>query len=236
MSTMLSIIIPAYNEERRIGRTLEKIISFLDSKKYKYEIIVVDDGSKDRTREVVKRFRRVKLNEKRRNRGKGYSVRQGMIAAEGDYLLFSDADLSTPIEEIEKMMRLINAYDVVIGSRTIKGADVQVKQPFYREYMGKIFNLFVQVLAIKGIKDTQCGFKLFTRRAAKKIFPKQRIKGFGFDVEILYIAKKKGFRIEQVPVIWRNDENTKVSAFRDSSDMFFDLLRIRLNDISGKYD
>ncbi|MCK4521213.1 MAG: glycosyltransferase family 2 protein [Nanoarchaeota archaeon] len=232
---MLSVIIPAYNEEKRIGKTLERIISYLDSKKYSYEIIVVDDGSRDRTRDVVRGVRNVKINKKRKNMGKGYSVKEGMLIAKGDYLLFSDADLSTPIEELEKLMNYIKKYDVIIGSRALKESDIQIRQPFYREYMGKIFNFFVQILTVKGIRDTQCGFKLFTKKAAKEIFSKQKIDGFGFDVEVLFIARKKGFKIKEVPIVWRNSINTKVSPVKDSVRMFYDILKVRLNSMKGKY-
>jgi dolichyl-phosphate beta-glucosyltransferase len=232
---MLSIIIPAYNEEKRIVKTLEKITSYLKSKKYDYEIIIVDDGSNDNTRQVVQNFKNIILTEKRHNKGKGYSIKEGMLLAKGDYLLFSDADLSTPIEELDKFMEYIEKYNVVIGSRALKGSDIKVRQPFYREYMGKVFNLFVQTLAIKGIKDTQCGFKMFTKQAAKKIFSKQKIEGFGFDVEVLFLAKKFDFNIKETPVTWVNSANTTVSPIKDSIKMFLDLFKVRLNDIKGEY-
>ena len=231
----LSIIIPVYNEEKRIVSTLEKITFYLNKKKYRYEIIIVDDGSTDRTRECIKKFKKIRINRKRINKGKGYSVREGILMAKGDYMLFSDADLSTPIEELEAFRWHIKKYDVVIASRNLKESDIKQKQPFYRILLGKAFPLLVNLLAVPGIKDTQCGFKLFTKKAVKVIFPKQTIDGFGFDVEILFIAKKSGLRIKELPVVWINDTRSKVSVLRDPLRMLFDVLKIRINSLTGKY-
>ena len=183
---MLSVVIPAYNEEKVISNTLTKIITFLDKKKIKYEIIVVDDGSKDKTREAVKKFPKVILTKERKNCGKGYSVKQGSRISKGDYILFTDADLSTPIGKIEKCMKYVNSYDIIIASRALKDSIIPVKQPFYRIFMGKTFNLFVQLFSVRGIKDTQCGFKLFNRKAVDIIFPLQRLNDFCFDVELFF--------------------------------------------------
>ena len=229
---MLSIIIPAYNEQNRISKTLYKLNSYFEGKEY--EIIIVNDGSNDKTVEIVQNIGldNVVLVNNPGNKGKGYSVRNGMYHAKGDLLLFSDADLSTPIEELEKFMPLIDqGFDVVIGSRALKESNIEKHQPYYREAMGKVFNVIVQSLVIKGIKDTQCGFKLFTREAVKKIFPKQKLDGFSFDVEILFLAKKFGYKIKEIPVTWINDEETKVSSIKDSSRMFIDILKIRLNHL-----
>jgi len=225
---MISIIIPAYNEERRIVDTLNKIKAFLDGKDY--EIVVVNDGSKDRTVEVVEELHddHIRIINNPGNKGKGYAVRNGMLHAKGDLLLFSDADLSTPIEELEKLLPFVKeGYGIVIGSRAMKESDIKVHQPFYRELMGKFFNKIVGLVAVKGIKDTQCGFKLFTREAADKIFKLQKLDGFSFDVELLYLAKKLGFKIKEVPIVWINDEDTRVSTIKDSAKMFFDLFKIR---------
>ena len=236
----LSVIIPAYNESKRITNTVIRISKYLKEKNHDYEIIVVDDGSRDNTAEIVselsKEYENLSLVKNGKNKGKGYSVKNGMLHAERDYLLFSDADLSTPIEEIEKFLPwLKEGYDVVIASRALKGSDIKIKQPFYRVFIGKTFNKIVQIIATRGIKDTQCGFKLFTKKAAKRIFPKQKLERFGFDVEILYLTKKFGFKIKEVPVIWINAEGSKVSPIKDSIDMLKDLFIIRLNDLLGKY-
>ncbi len=233
----ISIIIPAYNEEKRIKKTLQRIISYLNKKKYDYEIIVVDDGSKDNTVKIAESFasKRLRVLRNKGNLGKGGSVKNGMLAARKKYLLFSDADLSTPIEELEKFDRLKNKYDILIGSRALKDSDIKIKQPIHRILMGKVFNLFVNIIVVSGLKDTQCGFKFFRRDAARKIFRKQIFKGFGFDVEVLFIARKYKYRIKEIPVIWLNSPETKVSAVKDSFKMFADLIRIRINDLMGKY-
>ena len=200
----LSFIIPAYNESRRIGDTLVKARDYFSRQGYDYEVIVVDDGSSDGTAGFVRRsFPDVHVIEYTPNQGKGHAVRTGMLAAQGDFRYFSDADGSTPVGEIEKLQaRFDDGADVVIGSRTLPDADVQVRQALYRQTMGRIFNVFVQLLAIKGFPDTQCGFKGFSRAAAADIFPRMTIKGFGFDAELLFIARKHGFRIDQVGVTW----------------------------------
>jgi dolichyl-phosphate beta-glucosyltransferase len=158
-----------------------------------------------------------------------------MLAARKKYALFSDSDLSTPIEELDDFMKLRKKYDVIIGSRALKDSKIRIKQQFYRVLMGKIFNFFVNILVVWGIKDTQCGFKLFSRQASQKIFKKQTFNGFSFDVEALFIAKKLGYRIKEMPVVWINSPDTKVSAIKDSIKMFASLLRIRFNALRGKY-
>jgi dolichyl-phosphate beta-glucosyltransferase len=170
------------------------------------------------------------------NRGKGFSVKNGFMHAKGKLLVFSDADLSTPIEEVSKLLNYYNeGYDVVIGSRGMKDSDIQIHQPWYRELMGRIFNFFVVLLAIHGFKDTQCGFKGFRREAALEICMRQRMEGFSFDVEMLYIAKKLGYRIKEVPIQWFDSPQTKVNTLKDSRKMFMDLLRVRINDWKGVY-
>ena len=232
----ISIVIPAFNEEKRIGKTLKKISHYLKNKRFDYEIIIVDDGSTDKTREVVKKFlknKKIILTKKRKNKGKGFSIREGALRAKNKLILFSDADLSTPIEELDKFLKDINKYDIIIGSRAIKGANIRIKQPTYRVLIGKIFNKIVRLLAVKRIKDTQCGFKLF--KNCKDIFKKQTIEGFGFDVELLYIAQKNGLKIKEVPVIWLNVEGSRVSALKDSIRMFCDLIKIKYNHFIGRY-
>lgn len=229
----LSIVIPAYNEEERIVATLSKIYDFLKTKEYDYEIIVVDDGSTDKTVLEVQQSELFKDNKSGIiknwiNMGKGFSVKRGILASRGDYVLFSDADLSTPIEEADKLFSYINkGYDIVIGSRSVKDSDVKIHQPWHREKMGKTFNLFVKLLLMKDFNDTQCGFKLFGGNIARKLAPLLKIDGFCFDAEMLYLAKIKGYKIKELGVVWKNSPQTKVEAIGSSINMFLDLLKIK---------
>lgn len=229
----LSIIIPAYNEEHRIGATLKRILDYFQDKRKSFEILVVDDGSIDHTKEVVNFFlehypNQVKLLSNPQNRGKGYSIKKGVEAAGGDIILFSDADLSTPIEEIEKLLPYLEKdYDIAIGSRALPGSEIVVHQPWYRESMGKFFNLLVQALVFPGIKDTQCGFKAYRGPVAKKLFARSTIDGFSFDVEILYLAGKARYRVKEVPICWLNSPQSRVHPLRDSARMFGELWKIR---------
>ncbi|MBI3306822.1 MAG: glycosyltransferase family 2 protein [Candidatus Omnitrophica bacterium] len=227
----LSVIIPAYNEADRITPTLDKIIKFLKTQSYPSEIILVDDGSKDQTVAVAAErladFPHFIL-ENQTNHGKGFVVRQGMMKATGKYILFSDADLSTPIEEITGFIKeLEQSYDVVIGSRALPGSNVEIHQPFWRENMGRIFNFAARLLSFRGIKDSQCGFKCFKREAAKRLFSMQKLSGFSFDVEIVYLAQRLNYRILEKPVTWRNSPQSRVNAIKDSWSMLQDLFRIR---------
>ena len=195
-----------------------------------YEIIVVNDGSNDRTVDVVLGLEdnKIRVVNNPGNKGKGFAVRNGMLNARGNVLLFSDADLSTPISELDNFLPLLErGYDVVFGSRAMKHSNIEVHQPRSRELMGKLYNKIVRATTISGIKDTQCGFKLFTKDAANKIFNLQKLDGFSFDVEILYLAKKCGFQIKEVPVTWINNPDTKINSVKDSAKMFVDLLKIR---------
>lgn len=236
----LSVVIPAFNERKRIIPTLKKIRQYLETQDFLYEIIVVDDGSTDGMAAAIKKEqigRPIRLLQNDTNRGKGYSVRKGILAARGEFILFSDADLSTPIEEVEKLLqRLDKGYDIAIGSRALAASKLVIRQSWCRETAGRTFNFLVQTLAFPGIKDTQCGFKLFTRRAARLIFNRQRFDGFGFDVEILYLGKKLDFKIAEVPVRWLNSPGSKVNILRDSTKMFLDLFRLRVNDLLGQYE
>jgi dolichyl-phosphate beta-glucosyltransferase len=237
----LSIVIPAYNEERRLGATLEQVGLYLRKQRICAEILVVDDGSKDGTVTLARSLQRkivgLKVLLNGHNMGKGASVRHGVMQAKGEQVLFSDADLSTPIEELEKLWPEVRAgrADFSIGSRGMLKSEVAVRQPLYRVMMGKSFNLLVQAVAVRGIMDTQCGFKLFDRKAGQKVFDLQRVPRFGFDVEMLFLARKMGYRIHEVPVRWVNSPFSTVNPIADSSQMFFDLLQIRLNDWQGKY-
>ncbi len=229
----LSIVIPAFNEERRLPQTLETIAGFLNAKKYSSEVVVVDDCSQDRTRAVAlaagfPKSIRVRVLSNARNRGKGASVRRGMAAARGEYVLFTDADLSTPIRDLDTLLSGMECgADVVIGSRAVPGAKVLTPQPWYREFMGKTFNRFVQSLVLPGLRDTQCGFKLFRRTAVRRIFPHVATPRFGFDVEVLYLARRGKLAIAELPVEWHNSLASTVSPLKDSLTMFVDLFRIR---------
>lgn len=227
----LSIIIPAYNEKDRIGNTIRVISDFFRKRSLDYELVIVDDGSTDGTADYIKQqfsLEHLRILINRKNRGKGASIRRGMATAKGKRLLFTDADLSTPIDEVEKLMeKMDSGVGVAIASRDCPGAEVLTPQPFYRELMGKIFNLLVQLIVLPGVNDTQCGFKLFERSIARKVFSKMTIMGFGFDVEALYLVRKFNGRIAEVPVRWRNYLGSKVSPVSDSIQMFADLFRVR---------
>lgn len=228
----LSVIVPAYNEETRVPATIQRIEEYLNAFGRSWELIVVDDGSRDNTIEAAKKAMKSpnsRVAPNPRNMGKGASIRNGMTMARGQYRLFSDADLSTPIEELEKLLAAVEreGAEVAIGSRAMKESQLEVRQPLHREMMGRVFNIIVRTMALGGIKDTQCGFKLFTARAAEAIFPKQRYDGFSFDVEILVLARKQGFRIVEVPVRWIDSPASRVSPIKDSAKMFWDVIKIR---------
>lgn len=237
----LSVVIPAFNEEERLVPTLARVFDYLSERGYPFEVIVVDDGSTDRTLDLARRFAEGKDNlhvvSNGTNRGKGFSVRRGVEEAAGEYILFSDADLSTPIEELDRLFPpvLEGGVDIAIGSRSLRGSDVRVHQPWYRELMGKIFNKIVRIFTLRGFKDTQCGFKLFSGEAAREVFALQRVEGFSFDVEALYLARKAGRRITEVPVTWYNSPRSRVSIVGDPARMFLDVLRIRIDDLRGRY-
>ncbi|MFQ6014915.1 MAG: dolichyl-phosphate beta-glucosyltransferase [Anaerolineae bacterium] len=246
----LSIVIPAYNEEQRLPGNLEKITLYLDRQPYPAEVIVVDDGSEDDTVAVVQQFvtthPNVRLIEND-HRGKGYTVRTGMLKARGKYILFTDADLATPIEEMDKLLAYLEeGYDIAIGSREGLGAR-RYDEPWYRHLMGRVFNFIVRSLTVGGFQDTQCGFKSFRRQAAHDLFGRvqlygneaQPVKGAmvtGFDVEILFLARKAGYRIKEVPVEWHYGASSKVNPLLDSVRMFKDVLQVRVNDWKGLYD
>ncbi len=228
----LSVVIPAFNEEARIGASLEKIRTYLGSKPFDAEIIVVDDGSTDRTSGAAERalagmeYARIIRLEK--NHGKGFAVKTGVLASSGSAVLFSDADLSTPIEEADRFLaKLDEGFDVVIGSRAIPGCDIRVRQAAGREAMGKFFNRLVRLLVLKGCPDTQCGFKAFRRDAAMDLLGRLRTEGFGFDVEILVLAAKFGYRVAELPVTWCDSRPSRVRIVRSSWRMLRELWRIR---------
>jgi dolichyl-phosphate beta-glucosyltransferase len=235
----LSVIIPSYNEEQRLPATLSSIAAYIRSSKRKIEVIVVDDGSRDNTVAVAEKFRneipslRVVSNDK--NRGKGYSVRHGMQVARGEIVLFTDADLSAPIEEVEKLLPAMKTNDVAIGSRAIDRSQITVHESPFREFAGIIFNKIVRLILWLPFVDTQCGFKAFRRVPCKIIFEQQTIDRFGFDPELLYLARHHGLHAVEISVRWGHSPATKVSMMRDSLQMFVDVFAIRWNSLIGKY-
>jgi dolichyl-phosphate beta-glucosyltransferase len=246
----LSVVIPAYNEERRLPQTLQSVVDYLVQQSYASEVIVVDDGSSDETAQVVESFRTVHpivALIRNDHRGKGYAVRTGMLAAQGHIVLFSDADLSTPIEEIAQLLPWFeHGYGLVIGSREGSGAK-RIHEPFYRHIMGRVFNFVVRLLTVRGIDDTQCGFKAFRDDVARDLFTRMKLYGenaqavtgsmvTGFDVEILFIGYKSGYKIKEVPVEWRYGNESKVNPLKDSFELFRDVLMVRWNDLRRMYD
>lgn len=238
MTRSISIIIPAYNEEARIPATLERVLAYLKQSGWEFcEVLVVDDGSRDGTAAVAERYGGVRVLRNPGNRGKGYSVRHGILEARGAWALFTDADLSAPIEELEKLWQAAQQAHaaVAIGSRALNRKLIGVHQSSLRENGGKLFNLAVRLLAGLPFWDTQCGFKLFEGQAAREIFRLQTIERFGFDAEVLFIARRLRYRIVEVPVRWNHMEGTKMRLFHDSLNMILDLFRIRWKQVRGKY-
>jgi len=243
----LSVVIPAYNEEKRLPKTLAEIDKYLRKQNYDYEILVVNDGSRDKTveigRSLIPTIKNLKITGYENNQGKGFAVRFGMLEAEGDYRLFADADNSTSLDQIEKMWPYFKegggegGYDVVIGSRDINGAVLDPPQPWIRNMiLGEGFKLYRKlIIGLWGIEDTQCGFKCFSKKATEEIFPKCRISRFAFDPEILVIAQKMGYKMKEIPVYWKNDLESKVK-FKSILSMALDLIKIRINTIKGFYD
>jgi dolichyl-phosphate beta-glucosyltransferase len=235
-----SIVIPAYNEGQRLSPTLDRVLAYIRQRGWNAEVIVVNDGSRDNTAEIVRRFAemnpQLRLVENPGNRGKGYSVRNGMLKARGETIVFSDADLSSPIEEMPKLLEAIaGGADIAIGSRWLR-ADLQTtRQSLHRQLFGRIFNGLNRIILGLHFKDTQCGFKAFTRRAAQTILPLQQIERWGFDPEILFLARKFGFRVKEVPVRWGHVGGTRINPLVDGARMFQEMLRVRWNNIVGKY-
>jgi dolichyl-phosphate beta-glucosyltransferase len=231
VSPEISIIIPAFNEALRLPATLDRVQQFLETSSLSAEVIVVDDGSRDATAEVVRQrataWPQLQLVASARNAGKGAAVQLGMARAHGRYRIFSDADLSVPIDDLEKLLRpLHSGAGVAIASRGLKDSQVELHQPWYRETMGKIFNRLVRVFVLDGVHDTQCGFKAFTAEVADRVFPALQTRGFGFDVEVLYRAQRAGYRIVEVPTRWINSPQSRVHPIRHSTMMIFELLAI----------
>ena len=231
----LSVVVPVYNEEKKITETVRRISIYLSLKLVPCELIVVNDGSKDRTREMMGHLMQeinhpsfLKFIDYEKNRGKGHACRQGMLASRGRYVLLTDADLSSPIKESEKLVAALEkGADVAIGSRAIRAKDCDVQQSLKRRISGRIFNGIVQTLVLPGIHDSQCGFKCFKRQSAQKLFGAKKLDGFSFDVEVLYLARKFGHKIAEVPVMWKQGQDSRVSFLRDSLRMVGDLFKIK---------
>ncbi len=239
-SVLYTIVIPAYNEALRIGKTLDIMLSFLKDKEYSWELLVVDDGSKDATVEVVAEREKtypgkVRLLVQSVNRGKGAAVRAGMLAAKGEYVLFADADNSTPIQELDRFHDIKDSADILIGSRYLKDSKVEIKQPWYRIVISRTSNLLIQAFLVDGIRDTQCGFKMFHHQAAHDIFTRMKVDGFGFDMEALALAEVLGYSIKEVPVSWYDAPNSRLRPVKDTLRTLGDLVYIKLNIWTGKY-
>ena len=241
---VLSVVIPASNEENRLGATLRKIITYLEGRGTPFELLVVDDGSSDETVRTALAAVRAQGTEKclrilrnGNNRGKGYSVRRGMLAARGNQALLTDADLSTPIEEITKLERQFTrgGHQIAFGSRGLKESRTRERQSIFRETAGKIFNLVMRLVTGLPYRDTQCGFKLFEMESCRDLFAKQRLKSYAFDVEILYLARKAGLAAREVGVIWRHRSDSKIHLLSDGFGLFQGLISIRWNDLLGRY-
>jgi dolichyl-phosphate beta-glucosyltransferase len=241
LDPVYSIVIPAYNESARLGSTLEKVLGYVHQQGWDAEVIVVNDGSRDNTADIVRSFaakdRALRLVENPGNHGKGYSVRNGMLNARGRIVLFSDADLSSPIEEAPKLFQALEqGADIAIGSRWLRSETQTQRQPLHRQLFGRIFNLILRLTLGLKFKDTQCGFKAFRQPAVQAIFPLQKIERWGFDPEILFLARKLKFKVKEVPVAWGHSGGTRINPLVDGSRMVMEMLRIRWYDLTGKYD
>lgn len=230
----LSVVMPAYNEEKNISEAIRRVRAFMSHQKYEWELLIVDDGSGDNTADVARNALakdpepRVQLFSSDLNKGKGASVKKGVLASHGERVLVTDADLSSPMKEVQVLLNALDrGFDVAIGSRAIREAGRDVQQSFKRTLSGRIFNLFVRGLVLSGLKDTQCGFKCFKKEVARKLFSEMTLDGFAFDVEILCLARKNGYKIKEVPVMWRQGKDSRVKLFRDSFAMVGDLFRLR---------
>jgi dolichyl-phosphate beta-glucosyltransferase len=225
----ISVIIPAYNEAERLGSTLERAVDYLSRRGVSYEVLVVDDGSRDRTVEVAEAFagNGLRVIRHEQNRGKGAAIKTGLLASHGTEVLLSDADASTPIEELEKLERMLPEAPVVLGSRAVAGADIRRHQPFYRELMGKTFNLIIRLAGVRGLHDTQCGFKLLKGDVAREIGTRLTIDGFAYDVELVWLARRLGYEVVEVGVVWVDSPDSRVDPIRSSLSMLRDVIRMR---------
>lgn len=237
-SPELSVVIPVFNEEQRIQRGLTSVTKYLAKQKFSWEIIVVDDGSTDKTKALARKLLNGSKNSQiisSNHLGKGGAIKQGILKARGKWVLFMDIDLATPIEELAKFREFKDKFDAIIGSRKMKGAQIEIHQPKFREFGGKIFTFLTNLVVTRGISDITCGFKMFKTKIAKNLFKKSKNVDWSFDAEILFLAQKQGVSIKEVPVVWRDDPQTRVNLLRDTLDSFFGLVKIRVNDLLGKY-
>ncbi|MBL8087337.1 MAG: glycosyltransferase family 2 protein [Chthonomonas sp.] len=237
----LAVIVPAYNESVRLPKTLARLHEYLSDQTYPWSVVVISDGSTDDTPRIVNDFGikhpQFTLIDSQPNRGKGFVIRRAMLEVDADLLLFSDADLAAPIEEIEKLLpKIREGYEIAIGSRPLRESRLEIRQPKYREYAGRAFNQVVQMLAIRGIQDTQCGFKVFTKPVARDVFARCTLDGFSYDFEALMIARDLGYKIAEVPIRWAHQEGSKVRFLRDGSRMLLDLVRLRLKGRKGRLE
>lgn len=225
----LSVVIPAYNEALRLGPTLQRVVEYLRQRGLRYEVLVVDDGSTDATAEVAERFSGdgVQVLRQEVNRGKGAVLRAGVLASRGREVLLVDADMSTPIEDLEKLQPHLAEAPVVLGSRAVEGADIMLHQPFYRELMGRTFNLIIRILGVRGLRDTQCGFKLLAGDVARQLFSEMTIERFAYDVELVWLARRHGYEVAEVGVRWADSASSRVNPVSDSSRMLWDVLALR---------
>ena len=239
MKPHLSVVIPAYNEALRLKKTLPEILSYFNHQQYTREIIIVNDGSIDQTKAVVSqltlRHQNVKFIHLSKNSGKGAAIRAGVLSSTANWVLFMDADLSTPLSQLEKFWPHTSTHPIVIGSRKIKGANIKRHQSWLRENLGKVFTILTNTIATRGISDITCGFKLFKGSTARALFAQSVLSDWSFDAEILYLAQKNHLPIKEIPVIWKNDPRTKVNMFKDGYRALLGLIKIRLNDLSGLY-
>jgi dolichyl-phosphate beta-glucosyltransferase len=236
---MISVLIPVYNEENRLSSNLDKIFSYLKTFGQKCEVVIINDGSTDNTSKLLEEYKQkysLKVLSHEKNLGKGAAIQTGINSSSGGLILFTDIDLSVPIDFLSKFYEASKDADIVIGSREHKSSQVEVKQFFLRELAGLMFTYLTNAILWVGATDFTCGFKLFNREAAEKIFSKQKIKRFAFDAESLFLAKKYGYKIVELPIIWRHDKGTKVRFPQDMIESFISLIMIRVNDLLGKYD
>lgn len=232
----ISVVIPAYNEAERLGSTLGQVVDYLSRRNLSFEVLVVDDGSRDRTVQVAEAFadRGVRVIRHERNRGKGAAVKTGVLASRGAEVLLSDADASTPIEELERLQRRLPEAPVVLGSRAVAGADIRQHQPFYRELMGKTFNRIIRLVGVRGLNDTQCGFKLLLGEVAREIGAELTVDGFAYDVELVWLARRHGYKVVEVGVIWVDSPDSRVDPVRSSLAMLRDVVRMRIRHSGGR--
>ena len=236
---LLSIVVPAYNEENRLRKTLPEFLKFLADSKKPVEIVFVNDGSSDDTSKVIRKATEGLPNSRLiglpANRGKGAAIREGMLSARGTFRIFADADNSTPIWQAEKLLKAADERTVVIGSRYVSGSQIKIKQPFYRVVGSRFLNLIIRIILLPDIKDTQCGFKLFPQRAVEEIFPKIRLTRFSFDLEVLALAKEFGYRIKEVPIEWKDSPHSTVDPVKDGLKLLRDAIRVKIHLMRGDY-